>query len=127
MPNYFTNQFSRSMDTLIFDNYHDYYTYCLKYMCRVNGVSKEFAKQHPNFKEDNATNRGCWNCLNCTKCAGCVSCVNCHLCLCCIISLNCGKCRYCDNCNSCTGCWDCNSYSSLENERGKEKNFDANN
>lgn len=48
-----------------------------------NGVSKDFALAHPNYIQDNATNKGCFNCLNTTNSHGsynCFNCTNVHLC-----------------------------------------------
>ena len=49
----------------------------------VNGVSPSFAKEHPDYKQDNKSNIGCWNCINCTHseycylCTDCTDCKNC--------------------------------------------------
>ena len=47
----------------------------------INGVSPEFAAQHPNWEQDNKTNTGCWNC---TSCEGCIECVWCSGCIECV-------------------------------------------
>lgn len=37
----------------------------------VNGVSEDFAKNHPGYEKENETNQGCWNCSDCSYCSGC--------------------------------------------------------
>lgn len=36
---------------------------------KSNGVSKEFADQHPNFEAENETNKGCFDCSDCSDCS----------------------------------------------------------
>ena len=54
----------------------------------VNGVSPEFAEKNPNYINDNATNKGCWECVGCTHCTACY------------------QCNYCQDCTACVGCSD---------------------
>lgn len=114
----------QQQDTLIFDSYCEYFTYCLRTMSKVNGVSKEFAEKHPDYKEDNSTNKGCWNCLNCRNCAGCTQCVSCSFCLYCIDCIRCIKSRYCISCSELSKCYDCSGQSNLSEVRGKEASYD---
>jgi hypothetical protein len=60
-----------------------------------NGVSKEFAKDHPNYETNNETNAYCWNCLDCVNSIGCDSCTDCVWC------------RRCESCDSCVQCENC--------------------
>ena len=63
------------METKIFKNHLDYL--CKRKNKEMNGVSKEFAKSHKNYKKDNSTNTGCWNCRNSMHCISCVECTGC--------------------------------------------------
>ena len=63
-----------------------------EYPALFNGVSKEFAKEHPNYETNNETNTYCWNCLDCVHCFDCDNCTNCAWC---------GHCKSCDNCTEC--------------------------
>jgi uncharacterized protein YjbI with pentapeptide repeats len=62
----------------IFKNFDEFKNRANK---RINGVSPEFAKKHPNYQEDNLYNLGCWNCTNCKYCIDCDSCTNLDKCL----------------------------------------------
>ena len=47
-----------------------------------NGVSPEFAAEHPDFVELNLTNKSCWDCsgcYRCSRCSGCSGCSDCYL------------------------------------------------
>ena len=46
----------------------------------INGVSEYFAKNHPDFEEQNRTNRACWNCSGCSDCYDCYDCYDCSYC-----------------------------------------------
>jgi len=88
----------------------------------INGVSKQFAKDNPNWEEMNETNQGCWDCLRCTNCTNCTHCTDCRYCK---RSTDCTDCKYCNSstkstnciglmngtdcnyCNGCTNCTDC--------------------
>ena len=56
------------MTTKIYASYSDFLKRENK---SENGVSEEFAKNNPNFLEDNATNEACWNCSSCSYCSYC--------------------------------------------------------
>lgn len=42
-----------------------------------NGVSKQFAFEHPDFEAQNESNIGCWNCSDCSRCSDCSDCYDC--------------------------------------------------
>ena len=102
------------METQIFKNYQDF----LKREDRkVNGVSPEFAKNNPNYKEMNFSNRGCYNCSNCSNCSYCHYCYDCSYCS------NCSYCSYCSDCSDChycSDCSDCSNCSDLRNKKGED-------
>jgi hypothetical protein len=60
-----------------------------------NGVSLEFAEEHPNYEANNQTNSYCWNCEDCVNCVGCNDCSNCVMCV------NCKSCYACVRCEKC--------------------------
>ena len=102
-----------TMETRIYKSYKDFFQRADK---RENGVSEEFAAQHPNFKKDNETNIGCWNCHSCTSCIQCISgnycmnsryCKDCTNCNNCKNIYNCVDCFYCQDCASCNNCHWC--------------------
>ena len=66
-----------------------------------NGVSPEFAAEHPDFVELNLTNKSCWDCSGCSDCSGCWDCSGCSRCS------VCSGCSGCSRCSDCSGCWDC--------------------
>ncbi len=47
------------MKTEIFENYSAFLNRSDK---DINGVDAKFAKAHPNYEEENSSNRGCWCC-----------------------------------------------------------------
>lgn len=51
------------MNTQIFKNWFDFNN---REDRDINGVSEEFAKDHPEFEKENETNKGCWNCSDCS-------------------------------------------------------------
>ena len=115
---------AREIATKVFNSYKEY---CeeLEYTPNLNGVSSEFAKQHPNFVEDNSTNKSCWNCISCTKCYDCHSCKECNECSYCTKCENCDHCSYCTECetcdhsyisNNCKNCFAISESSDLVNE-----------
>jgi len=67
------------MATQIFNSYYDF---LMRKDEKINGVSKEFSIENPLWKEQNATNVGCWNCssskycVTCKECSGSNYCVN---------------------------------------------------
>ena len=63
--------------TKIFKSYEDFLNRPDK---NVNGVSPEFSEKNPDWEEDNATNKGCWNCYSCKSCESCYSCKSCKSC-----------------------------------------------
>ncbi len=65
------------MDTVIFESYDAFLNRKDK---TANGVSTQFANKHPNWKEMNETNQGCWNCAECEDCLFCVECEECVEC-----------------------------------------------
>src|SRR5690606_30453131 len=92
------------METQIFKNYQDF----LKREDRkVNGVSPEFAKNNPNYKEMNCSNRGCYNCSYCSNCSDCSYCSNCSDCSYCSYCSYCSDCSYCSYCSYCSDCSYC--------------------
>ncbi len=62
----------------IFKNFDEFKNRANK---KINGVSPEFAKKHPNYQKDNLYNLGCWNCTNCKYCIDCDSCTDLDKCL----------------------------------------------
>jgi hypothetical protein len=44
----------------------------------INGVSPKFAENHPNWEDENKTNKGCWNCSGCSGCSDCSGCSGCY-------------------------------------------------
>jgi hypothetical protein len=64
--------------TQIFKNYEEFSARSDK---SVNGVSEEFANLHPNWDEQNLTNKSCWNCRNCKNCENCIECISCENCI----------------------------------------------
>ena len=112
--------------TKIFKNYQEFLSRTDK---SVNGISQKFADENPKWKEQNSTNKGCWNCDRCMNCSGCSDCIDCIYCRncsgcsdcidysdCsdCIDSSHCMDCIGCSGCSYCNGCRYCNgcSYSS---------------
>lgn len=79
------------MKTVIFDTYQDFQKREDK---ETNGVSPEFARENPNYKKENESNKGCWNCEECEECEECEGCVVCK------------KCKRCEECEGCKGCED---------------------
>ena len=63
--------------TQIFKTYSDFYNREDK---KVNGVSEEFASDHPDYEKENETNEGCWNCSDCSDCSDCSGCSDCYGC-----------------------------------------------
>jgi hypothetical protein len=63
------------MKTEIFESYEDFVNREDK---SVNGVSPEYAGNHPDYELMNESNVGCWNCVACTECVDCVRCYACH-------------------------------------------------
>ena len=53
-----------------------------------NGVSESFAATHPNFRQENETNIGCWDCSDCSYCSYCSYCSDCSDCI---------RCRNCSD------------------------------
>ena len=93
-----------TMKTKIFASYYDF-------LCRtnkkMNGVSKAFAKEHPNYEQDNESNIRCWNCISCENCIGCEGCEGCEDCEGCSC---CEDCEGCDDCVNCKACVNCEEY-----------------
>ena len=77
----------------------------------INGVSEAFAKNHPDFEEDNETNKGCWNCSDCSDCFSCFSCSRCSDCYYCSDCSDCYYCSGCSDCYYCSGCFSCSDCS----------------
>jgi hypothetical protein len=94
------------MATQIFKTYKDF---LMRDDETVNGVSPDFAREHPNWDADNSTNIGCWNCINCHNCNGCDDCNGCNYCYRCNNCNGCNYCNYCDDCNDCNDCNDCDN------------------
>ena len=83
------------MKTQIFPTYADF----LKREDKaVNGVSPEFAKNHPDYEKQNETNQACWDCKACEACKACKRCWDCD---------NCKDCVACKDCKDCVACKDC--------------------
>ena len=66
----------------------------------INGVDEYFAKNNPNWENENKTNKGCWNCSDCSRCSGCSRCYD---------------------CSDCSGCFGC---SRLKNKKSQDKAFE---
>lgn len=75
--------------TQIFQTYSDFLNRANK---RVNGVSPEFAEEHPDWEKENERNIGCWDCSDCSDCSDCY---------------NCSYCSSCSDCSDCSGCYGC--------------------
>ncbi|GAB2959192.1 hypothetical protein GCM10027048_28130 [Hymenobacter coalescens] len=75
----------------------------------LNGVSPEFAAQHPDYAAQNATNTGCYDCSGCSDCSRCSGCSDCYDCY------DCSYCSDCSRCSYCYGCYDCSGCSGLSN------------
>ena len=73
----------------------------------INGVSEKFARDNPNYAEDNETNLGCWDCYECSSCSYCRDCRSCYECRSCRDCRDCYDCRYCRNCSDCDDCRSC--------------------
>lgn len=83
------------MTTLVFKTIEDFFN---REDQSINGVSEDYAAQFPEFKEENITNKGCWNCLQCMQCVGCENCFYCeysHYCIDCVDCDSCLKCVHC--------------------------------
>ena len=65
------------MKTKIFKSYENFLKREDK---NINGVSEDFAAEHPDFEESNESKSGCWNCYDCKNCESCNWCVSCELC-----------------------------------------------
>ena len=70
----------KNMKTKVFKSYADFLNRKDK---KINGVSEDFAAEHPDFEEANKTNVGCWNCYDCKNCYDCLSCYDCQNCVSC--------------------------------------------
>ena len=57
-----------------------------------NGVSENFAAEHPDFEEQNEINTGCWNCKSCKSCEYCAACESRE------------SYEFCDDCEFCKSC-----------------------
>ena len=99
------------MKTKIFKSYEDFLN---REDRSINGVSKDFAAKHPDFKKQNETNTGCWNCHSCYYCFDCNSCDSCYSCKSCNDCELCNFCHWCESCyecyycNDCASCYECN-------------------
>jgi hypothetical protein len=91
--------------TEVFNSYEDFLAREDK---TINGVSIEFSIKHPNYKDMNKTNIGCYNCNNCNNCNNCDNCYNCDYCYSCNYCNYCYNCDNCNNCNNCDYCNNCN-------------------
>jgi hypothetical protein len=85
-----------------------------------NGVSADFAKSNPDYAQQNATNKACWNCSYCSGCIDCIGCSDCSYCSgcsdcsgcsCCIGCSDCSDCSGCSGCSDCSDCSDCSGCS----------------
>lgn len=65
------------MKTQIFKSHLDFEKRTDK---KMNGVSRDFAKMHPDFEKQNESNEGCWDCSFCQNCSNCYECHNCNNC-----------------------------------------------
>ena len=70
----------KNMKTKIYKSYADF---LMRENKEENGVSEEFAAEHPDFEMQNETNSGCWNCHACQNCYDCLSCYDCQNCVSC--------------------------------------------
>ena len=76
------------MTTQIFDSYSDFMKREDK---KINGVSKAFSENNPDFEKDNETNEGCWDCSGCRFCRYSIDCRRCL------------DCRFLSDCSGCIG------------------------
>ena len=90
--------------TEIFSDYEEFFAREDK---TINGVSPEFAEEHPDWKEVNSTNVGCWCCRDCKDCRWCIDCGDCVECTGCNRCKNCKGCKDCGGCINCKGCSRC--------------------
>jgi len=65
------------MKTQVFKSYSDFLRREDK---ETNGVSEEFAKENPDFEQQNSSNKACWNCRKCSSCSYCSYCSSCSDC-----------------------------------------------
>ena len=77
----------------------------------INGVSPGFAARHPNWNQDNESNKGCWNCSGCSGCFGCSDCSDCSRCSRCSGCSGCSDCSGCSGCSGCSYCFGCSDCS----------------
>lgn len=66
------------MATQIFSSFKEF---CDREDKMVNGVSPDFASAIPDWEENNASNKGCWECYNCVDCVFCTDCTGCTCCV----------------------------------------------
>ncbi len=99
------NANKQNMKTKIYKSYADF---LMRENKEENGVSVDFAAEHPDFEEDNKTNIDCWNCYDCKNCESC------NLCISCISCYWCKNCDLCEHCYSCESSYSCNFCKSLD-------------
>lgn len=100
---------------------------------RINGVSRQFVEDYPNYSVENITNFGCWCCYKCTQCINCIFCIDCincsgcsnsARCELCLSCKDCLSCILCDNCDCCTSCKQLDTCKfSFQQKMGKELNL----
>lgn len=78
--------------TQIFKNYSEFYNRQDK---TINGVSEQFALDHPDYEKENQTNEGCWNCSDCSDCSRCSRCWL----LAALAASDCSDCSRCSDCS----------------------------
>lgn len=77
--------------TQIFNSYQDFLARSDK---ALNGVSKQFAENNPNYEKQNESNYGCFDCSLCFRCFDCSDCSRCSLCS------DCSDCSDCSRCSA---------------------------
>ncbi len=105
------NANKQNMKTKIYKSYADF---LMRENKEENGVSVDFAAEHPDFEEDNKTNIDCWNCYDCKNCESCNLCISCISCISCYWCKNCELCEHCYSCESSYNCSFCKSLESCE-------------
>jgi hypothetical protein len=92
------------VNTQIFATYYDFLK---RPDLSINGVSPQFVERNPQYAEQNASNKRCWNCSGCSGCSGCSDCSGCSGCSGCSDCSGCSRCFDCSDCSDCYSCSDC--------------------
>jgi len=92
------------MKTIMYKNYT---AFLAREDKTLNGVSEDFAREHPEVLFEDTNNIACFNCVSCNNCIACEKCTNCD---------DCVRCNYCDDCIDCYSCTDITNFTSLADE-----------